>query len=379
MLLPMPSLRFDFEDVHQRPASRTYEDPEAVWQADSPAEVRSVLQACDAALASGLHVAGFVAYEAAAAFDDALQTRPRDPAVPLAWFGGFRNHTRSAPLSCGKSAGLELTGAAGSAGAYADSVERIRAHIAAGDAYQVNHTTRLRARVRGDTRALYAMLHARQPAQYAAHLQLDGLELLSFSPELFVRRHGDTLSTRPMKGTAARGTDAASDAVSRAALQESPKERAENVMITDLLRNDLGRIALTGTVRVPRLLQVETHPTFHALTSTVTGRVRAGTGLLDTFSALFPCGSVTGAPKASAMGIIARLENAPRGVYCGSIGFATPDDGWAFNVAIRTLQVNTDAGEATYGTGGGVTWDSLPGAEFEEAMLKARFLMEAGQ
>ncbi|MFP5371771.1 MAG: aminodeoxychorismate synthase component I, partial [Actinomycetes bacterium] len=262
---------------------------------------------------------------------------------------------------------------------YRDDVARVREHIAAGDTYQLNLTVRLEAPVRGDLQQLYADLAWSQRGRYAAYLDLGRHVIASASPELFFEWDDAGLRTLPMKGTVPRGRSTAEDAERRAALVGSEKERAENLMIVDLLRNDLGRIAGTGTVHVPALFTPERYETVWQLTSEVTAVPRPGTGLVDVFRSLFPSGSVTGAPKQRTMELIRELEGTPRGVYCGAIGVVAPP-GEAFrarfNVAIRTLTVDRATGTGIFGTGGGITWSSDPGAEHAELLAKAAILAE---
>lgn len=260
---------------------------------------------------------------------------------------------------------------------YRADVARVRRHIAAGETYQCNLTVRLRSCVTGDLGQFYADMVRAQECSYAAYLDLGRHVIASASPELFFQWAGDRLLVRPMKGTAARGHTAADDAEQVRKLLGSDKERAENVMIVDLLRNDLGQVAEVGSVEVPALLTAERYPTVWQLTSTVTARTRAGTGLVEVFRALFPAGSVTGAPKRRTMALIGDLEHEPRGVYCGAIGVVAPP-GHAFrarfNVAIRTVTVERATGAAVYGTGGGITWDSDPETEHAELLVKAAIL-----
>jgi para-aminobenzoate synthetase component 1/para-aminobenzoate synthetase/4-amino-4-deoxychorismate lyase len=283
----------------------------------------------------GRWVVGWVAYEAAPAFDTALVVRPREgdaARTPLAWFAAF-----DAPRAFGEAALATHADAARAdaqwtpeldAPAYADAVRRTREGIARGDHYQVNHTLRLVTRDPVDPVALWARLRAAQlgagggraPGGYGAYIDAGPWQLASASPELFFAREGRALVARPMKGTAPRGRWSAEDDARAEALRASPKERAENVMIVDLLRNDLARVAERGSVRVPSLFDVERYPTVWQLTSTIAATARPGTTLADVFAALFPCGSVTGAPKVAAMRRIATVERSPRGPYCGAVG-----------------------------------------------------------
>jgi len=349
-------------------------------------DVVAVLGEAEKAARRGLYVAGFVAYEAAPAFDAALAVRAGQPLgerppLPLAWFGLFRQSHRAAALapvnaSC-ESWSCEIDSAE-----HAEAVDRIQRAIAAGRTYLVNYTTRfVRPLRRGEQPfALYRQLVNSYAGGYHAYLETSDWAVACGSPELFFELDARQLTTRPMKGTAARGRWVDEDRERGEGLRHSSKERAENVMVVDLLRNDIGRIAVAGTVAVPRLWEVERHPTLWQLTSTVTGTTRSGTGLPDVFAALFPSGSVTGAPKVSSMASIAQLERSPRGVYCGAVGFVrsrSPSDRELmsrFAVAIRTAVVDKLANRVVYGSGGGISWDSLPAAEWKEVLLKTASL-----
>jgi para-aminobenzoate synthetase/4-amino-4-deoxychorismate lyase len=325
--------------------------------------------------ASGDWAYGYVSYEAAAGLDPALPVFPPaadDP--PLVWFG-----------LCGGPVEVPVVSPAPPTSArwtpdwteeqHAFAVRAIREQIAAGETYQCNLTSPLRADFEQNPFHLYAALAAAQRGAQHAYLDTGRFVVASASPELFFDWSGDRIRTRPMKGTAARSADPAEDRSRAAALRASSKERAENVMIVDLLRNDLARIAAVGSVEVPSLLTLERYPTVWQLTSEVTARVRRSCGLVDVFRALFPCGSVTGAPKAASMRVIRSLESGPRGVYCGAIGMVAPGGRRArFNVAIRTAVVDRAAGTAVYGAGGGITWDSSPAAEWAELLAKAAVL-----
>jgi para-aminobenzoate synthetase component 1 len=255
---------------------------------------------------------------------------------------------------------------------YVPRIEAIREGIANGAFYQVNYTMPLDLRLRGDPRAMYTRIAQRNPVAHGAYIEDGGQSILSFSPELFVARRGPMLTTRPMKGTAPRDPDPARDQALGQALLASEKNRAENLMIVDLLRNDLGRLARPGSVRVEALFTLERYPTVWTLTSTVTAEAPQAT-LADVLRALFPCGSVTGAPKIAALARIRSSEIAPRGLYCGSIGWLAPDGDFSLNVAIRTLVVD-GAGHGVYGVGGGIVHDSDPDAEWQECLWKARIL-----
>ena len=344
-------------------------------------EVASVLDAAEAAARRGSWVAGFVAYEAAAGLDAALPVVQRaadDPlaALPLAWFTAFAQCAAADPLLVRPTEPARWRLDRDERGYRAD-VERIRAGIAAGDHYQVNLTTRATGIV-SDPYATYARVATAQRGAYNALLITGQHAVVSASPELFVARDGQLLTTRPMKGTAARRRTRAADTAAAAALRASAKEQAENIMIVDLLRNDLGRIAEIGSVAVPALLELERYPTVWQLTSTVTARTKPGDDDLGSlFRALFPSGSITGAPKAAAMRAIADLEPSPRGVYCGAVGYLCPhprQPPLRFAVAIRTLTVALATGRAEYGTGGGITWSSDAASEWAELRTKTLVL-----
>ena len=256
-------------------------------------------------------------------------------------------------------------------------VSRIREYIAAGDVYQVNLSQRFHATFAGSALALYRRLRARNPAPFAAYLEFAGAQVASISPERFVRLDATTRAAeaRPIKGTRPRGATPANDAALARELLESEKDRAENVMIVDLLRNDLGKVCRPGSVDVPKLFALESHPTVHHLVSTVTGQLADGADAFDLLRAAFPGGSVTGAPKIRAMEIIAELERAPRGLYCGAIGYVSATGAMDFNIPIRTIVLQ--GGSATFHAGAGIVWDSEPAAEYDETLAKARTMIEA--
>ena len=342
-------------------------------------EVPGVIAAAELAVSRNRWVAGFVSYEAAPAFDDALVVaRVEGTAVedlPLAWFGVFENREPATDQISHYSIG-EWTPSVDS-GHYERSIDVIRDHIRQGRTYQVNHTFRLDAPFSGSAAGLYHDLSSAQTCGYGSFLDAGRWAVASASPELFFEWRHDQIRSRPMKGTIRRGTTLADDELRRAELFSSEKERAENLMIVDMVRNDLGRISRIGSVAVPELFTTEKYDTVWQMTSTVSARPLPEIELLDVFTALFPCASITGAPKISTMEIIADLETTPRGVYCGTIGFGGPGPTgpqWAFNVAIRTVLVDREHGRAIYGTGGGITYDSTAGGEYAEALLKTEVL-----
>ncbi len=319
-----------------------------------------------------LFAAGFVSYEAAPAFDEALLARRGDD-FPLLWFGLFECVEESPALPDPR--GIEGEGLLWESeiekADFLQAIEAIREEIRLGNTYQVNFTHRLRAKAPSDPWPLFLRMVSAQGPGYSTFLDTGRWCICSASPELFFRREGTRLESRPMKGTAKRGRTLAEDEKLASGLSGSPKERAENIMIVDMVRNDLGRVAETGSVEVPVLCGLEKLPTLWQMTSTVTARSKSG--FAEVFGALFPPASITGAPKPSTMGIIASLERSPRRIYTGALGFLLP--GCAqFNVAIRTVLVDKQRAVAEYGTGGGITWDSKPGAEFDECTAKAQVL-----
>ena len=341
-------------------------------------EVEQVIDRADRAAHEGHWAAVAVSFEAAAAFESALAPpRAVVPGLPLAWVGIFARG-----IDPNKSAGSFDDPPGYRPPAFTPTISRsqftarvrdVERYIRAGDTYQVNLTFPMRADAAPDPSAWYDSLRTAQRARYCAYLDFGRHTVLSLSPELFFARRGERVTARPMKGTSRRGRWQVEDEALARDLLASAKARAENVMIADLLRNDIGRVAVTGSVRVPALCTTERYPTLWQLTSTVEGEVPASTTLVDLFRALFPCGSVTGAPKIRTMEIIASLESAPRGMYTGAIGIVRPGGDCTFNVAIRTLVIDRDTGAVTMGVGAGITADSQPDAEYDESLLKGAF------
>ena len=370
-----PWARFD---DHRAGTALRCPPPFAVLEARTPEDVVPVLTEVERATAAGHWAFGFLGYEAAAGLDPVLPVLPPDPAgPPLAWFGLCAAPTAVPPVGAADPAAPVDWQPDWSDADHRRAVERVREHIAAGDTYQVNLTDRLRAHIIGDPAELYAGLAVAQGGAHSAYLDLGRHVIASASPELFFDWDGDHVRTRPMKGTAARGGTAEDDRRQAERLQSSPKERAENLMIVDLLRNDLSRIARVGSVDVPGLFLLERYPTVWQLTSEITARTRADVGVVDVFRALFPCGSVTGAPKRASMQLIRDLEAGPRGVYCGAIGLVAPPGTpfrARFSVAIRTVVLDRETGAAVYGAGGAITWGSDADAERAELQAKAAIL-----
>lgn len=366
-------------------AARIFQDPVEIVRCDQPADVGDALRRVERATQSGLHAAGFLGYEAGYALEPRLATLQRQCGTPLLWFGLFDNVQDVAPAilddhfaAAGPPPPLQDLQPGHTEAEHAAKVEQILAYIRAGDIYQANLTFPIAFRYDGPALALYAALRARQPVAHGAVVATGEHLILSVSPELFIAQSHHVITTRPMKGTCARSADPALDAAAAQALAADPKQRAENLMIVDLLRNDLSRICAPGSVRTEALFSIETYPTLHTLTSTISGRLRPGIGLAERVAALFPCGSIVGAPKIRAGEIIAELEPQARGVYTGAIGRVAPDGDLSFNVAIRTAVIDAD-GRGSYGVGGGVVADSRPAAEYAEALLKGQLLTELAE
>lgn len=333
-------------------------------------DVLSVLEFAEHEARLGSFVAVLLSYEAAPAFDSAFVTHPPSD-FPLAWASVLDDacdDDHTVPAS--SIAWTPLV----ARDEYDRSVSRIQELIAAGDTYQVNYSFPLTSSFNGDALALYRDLCIAQGAEYSVYLDLGRYQVLCLSPELFFERRGNHVITRPMKGTVGRGRWPAEDRELAHWLANSTKDRAENVMIVDLLRNDLGKVSVPGSVRVSSLFNLERFETVWQMTSTVEATLQNGTSLVDLMRALFPCGSITGAPKIRTMQIIRELERFPRGAYTGAIGLLKPGGDCVFNVAIRTVVIDTETNVATFGVGGGVTIDSTAECEYEECLVKSRFL-----
>lgn len=373
------------DDARERGAApaRLYVDPGAAIEARSPHEVLPALERLRAARAAGLHAAGWIGYEAGLALEPRLRPRARPASAnepPLLWFALFERVVTLAPDALG----ALLPDPAGAwAGpphprlqrtAYDAAVADVLALIAAGDIYQANLSFRADVPVAGHPLALYGRMSAASHAGWGGVVFTGRHWLLSCSPELFFTLEDGRLTARPMKGTATRAADPRADSDAALALVTDAKQRAENLMIVDLLRNDLSRVAEPGSVAVPDIFTVETYPTIHTLTSTVTARLAPRRDAIDVLAAIFPCGSVTGAPKIRAMEIIDAIETSPRGPYTGSIGWLAPDGNAGFNVAIRTLVLEQGSEHAVIGLGSAIVADSTAPAEWRECLAKGAFL-----
>ena len=385
----LADLRSPFVLLEDRTGSgggRLFLDPVAIVRCARAGDLGAAFEAVEAGLARGLHAAGMASFEAGLGLEARLVPRAAPPpGEPLLWFGLFpppriltARDLDAAFAALGPPPPIANLRLGHDRATHVAKVRQILDLIAAGDVYQVNLTFPAHFDYAGDPLALYGALRARQPVAHGGVVMLDNLAVLSVSPELWVDVRSGIATTRPMKGTAARGADAAADRAAVETLVVDPKQRAENLMIVDLLRNDLARVSVADSVRVPALFTLETYPSFHTLTSTVTSRLREAVTLRDLFAALFPCGSIVGAPKIRAAEIIGELEAGPRGIYTGAIGEIAPGGEMNFNVAIRTAVIAAD-GRGRYGVGGGIVADSDPDAEYDEALLKARVLTDLAE
>jgi len=357
-----------------------FAEPREVLIARTAPELYALFEMLESARASGLWSAGFVSYEAGYFLDPALLAFAR-PATdtPLACFGIFDGpqdeaHQLAQPADANSEAPfLSKPRADWDFEAYLPRFSTLHGHLRRGNCYQANLTFPIRAEWGGDPLAAFWGLIARQPVRYGAFVNLTEPVLVSRSPELFFKISRDGwIETHPMKGTAPRRADPEADAAEIGKLKGSVKTQAENRMIVDLLRNDISRVTEVGTLDVPSLFEIETYPTLHQMISRIRAKLRPHVSIRDIFDALFPCGSVTGAPKISAMTILHELESAPRDAYCGAIGYIAPTGEALFNVAIRTISL-FKGGEAVFNVGGGIVFDSDAQSEYDEALLKARF------
>ncbi len=366
--------------------ARLYTQPVDVLVAYDADQLRDLLIKLDDAKLRGLHAAGFFSYEAGFALEPRLAHRLNTAALtaPLAWFGLFPDYRE---IAAGELAALLPDSAECQhhhlqpvidRERYATAFGQIKDYIGAGDIYQANLTFRATMASQGDPMALYSLIRPRAAAGYGGALSTGEDIILSFSPELFFALKNGRVTTKPMKGTAVRDADPARDRALADALQADPKQRAENLMIVDLLRNDLSRVAIAGSVAVPDLFAIESYPTVHQMISTITAELKPGLGAVDLIRALYPCGSITGAPKIRAMEIIDTLEHASRGPYCGSMGRIDANGDAAFNVAIRSFHLKPSKkpgswAEATLGLGSGIVSDSVLETEWAECLAKGEF------
>ena len=350
-----------------------FQNPDEIIKADSVDQVVPKLQLVNDLVAKHqMYAAGFISYEASTAFDSVLETHSPG-SFPLLWFGLYKKPEIIELPKPTLPTEYQLNWKPSvSEAEYHQTISKIKEYIALGETYQVNYTLRLNAPFNGDSWELFLKLVQAQNADYGAYIDIDNFAICSASPELFFDLDGNNLTSRPMKGTAARGLTLATDHDIANQLHFSEKNRAENVMIVDMIRNDMGKVANINTVKVPHLFNVEKYPTVWQMTSTVTAKTTAS--ISEIIEALFPCASITGAPKARTMQIIQKLENTPRRIYTGCIGFISPQRQAQFNVAIRTVLIDKENSQAEYGVGGGIVWDSVSSDEYQECQIKAQVL-----
>ena len=389
-----PFVLLDDARVAGAAPARLFERPAEVLIARNAADIPALFDALEAARARGLHAAGYLAYEAGKGLAPAWRGTVSDDDggdMPLGWFGLFERIERidadavEALLPDPARAWVGSVAPRITRREYEAAVARVLDYVGAGDIYQANLTFRADVPVAGNPLAIHARLRRTARAGYGGFIWTGERAISSQSPELFFALREGRVMARPMKGTAARLTDIEADARAAAELARDPKQRAENLMIVDLIRNDLSRVAVPGSVAVPDLFRVESFPTIHQLVSDVSARLGEGVGAVDILRAAFPCGSITGAPKTRAMEIIDELEEGVRGIYTGSIGFIEAEGDAAFNVAIRTLVFPPQGGLqdapmcATLGLGSGIVADSVPGEEWRECLAKGEFVSAAGE
>ena len=372
------------DSLNHEGSSLLFENPVDVIECIDTEDIDNALTAIDKARANGLHAAGFLSYELAYLLEPKLRHLIHDDRrSPLIWIGlfheprrlGFQETHRFVDALAEGDHSVKQLHLTLAKEKYLQAIDRVKAYISAGDVYQINMTFKYLFELVGNPWSLYASLRQRQRVAHGAFIQTRDFDVLSLSPELFVRVDDGKATVRPMKGTAGRGLTTAEDEALRRWLASDKKSRAENLMIVDLLRNDLGRVAEIGTVNVEDLFSVETYPTLHQMTSTVTAHWNGEVTASQLIGNLFPCGSITGAPKVRAIEIIRELETEPRGIYTGAIGMFAPGGDAHFNVAIRTLVIDR-TGHGEMGIGSGIVHDSDPSAEYEECLLKAHFLTE---
>ncbi len=359
-------MSFVFLDDQGSGEQFVFRHPKRIISAKTRKEIPAAFAKIDAALADGYWLAGALSYELGHALEEKFKQPPNAPLIHLGVFDAPDNHPPASFLYTRKKPEIKFRPLWTKA-EYLSRFSKVQSYLESGDCYQVNLTFPMCAKSDISPTQLYAAYRRQQPGRYGAVIALDDIKLVSFSPELFFEKRGSMLRMRPMKGTRPRGVD---DAKILAEMRAEPKSQAENLMIVDLLRNDLSRLSKTGTVDVPELFTLETYPTLHQMTSQVTGELKENVDWREVFSALFPCGSVTGAPKIRAMEIIEELETQARDFYCGSVGYISPDGDASFSVAIRTVQMQGDT--LRYDVGSGVVLDSNGPDEYKECLLKAK-------
>lgn len=366
-------LQFDFKDKDYDQAQLQFTKPERVFTTDQVDQVIPLLEQLEAEHNRGMYIAGYISYEAAQAFVPNYRTM-KQLNMPLVWFASFEEPVKLNLEKSTTSYTISNWQATMSKQQYYERINLIKAAIERGDTGQINFTTQLTNQFSGDSYRFYQQLLENQQASYSAYLDIGRFKILSASPELFFKIKQNKVTTRPMKGTIKRGRTLAEDRENKDYLLNSDKERAENLMIVDVLKHDLSKLAVPGSIEVPELLTVETYPTLHQMTSTITAQLNDTSRIVDWFKALFPCGSITGTPRLETMKMIDQLEITPREVYCGAIGYITPERDAIFNVPIRTVVIDREQNMATYGVGGGITAGSEAANEYAEIKTKAAIL-----
>lgn len=366
-----------FATIRQGSNWLCFSKPKKVLSTCSYKDIIPILDQIEKLVADGQYAVGFMAYEAARAFDKAFRTHDASDEFPLIWFGIYTEMDISSdlPAHLNKDLSIGEWSSSISADNYRNSVQRIKLEIESGNVYQANYSFRQRAAYTGDPYAAFASFTNNHSTPYAAFINAGLFSIASLSPELFFSLDGSHITCRPMKGTAARGRTVSEDNKQIERLLASPKDRAENLMIVDMIRNDLGRIAIPGSVDVDKLFTLETYETLFQMTTNVTANTESS--FCEIFNALFPSASITGAPKVQTMKLIHELEPDPRDIYTGSIGYFAPNRQAQFNVAIRTLMINSDKETLTYGTGSGIVWDSQADEEYAECQTKTKIVSEA--
>ncbi|MCY7171988.1 aminodeoxychorismate synthase component I [Streptococcus gallolyticus subsp. gallolyticus] len=366
----------DFKELGHR---LIFENPVKILATKLIDDVEAILKKVVYYQSQGYYVVGYVSYEAGKAFENNFSVKTFPLSGEYLVYFTVHSEVKKEPFPLDYEMNITMPQVWESKtdkDEYEKAISEIRQQIRQGNTYQVNYTVQLHNRINSDLFELYNRLVIEQDAKYNCYIEHDDFAVLSMSPELFFEKNGSKLTTRPMKGTVARGINDAQDFRNKHWLANDSKNRSENMMIVDLLRNDMGRISELGSVTVSKLCDIEQYSTVWQMTSTIESQLKKALSLFDIFNALFPCGSITGAPKISTMSIINQLEPSPRGVYCGSIGICLPhDDRAIFNVAIRTIQVKDD--QAIYGVGGGITWDSEWESEYRETCEKSAFLYKS--
>ncbi|WP_421782856.1 aminodeoxychorismate synthase component I [Kiloniella litopenaei] len=372
------------DDTLSGKGSILFINPGKIISCENPQELKTAFSLMDRERDAGKHLAGFLSYELGYLLEDKLTSllpSETDRNVPLLWFGSFDEAITLSPAEAHKFLARQRSGDYNLANlkpsmdeqSYCAAIHKVQDYIAAGDTYQVNYTFKHHFDISGDPIALFQELRQRQNVSNGAYIETGQHTILSLSPEIFLSTQGTEARTRPMKGTVQRGKSPTEDNENKVWLTKDEKSRAENLMIVDLLRNDMGRVCEVGSVKVTELFTVETYRSLHQMTSNIIGKLRSEINPVDLIKQLFPCGSITGAPKVRTMEIISELEEQPRGVYTGSIGHIAPNGDTRFNVAIRTLMVDRN-GKGEMGIGSGIVYDSSPEAEYQECLLKGQFL-----